>query len=89
MSARTIFKYQHPVDDSFEVRTFFGAALLDVQMQHGLIALWFLVDTSREEQVRRFRVYGTGQPFGLDDYRHVGTVQDVPYVWHIFEDLAR
>jgi len=32
-------------------------------------------------------VVGTGQPFDFDGY-HVGSFQQGPFIWHVYEDLG-
>lgn len=71
-----------------------GAVVLDVQLQHALITLWAEVDISKPNSKRTFVVYGTGWDMP-DDIRsamhgycdYISTVQDPPYVWHIYEKM--
>lgn len=62
-----------------------GARVLTAQIQAGAITLWVLVDPSRPTESRRFRISGTGWdlPFPSE---YIATVQDGPFVWHVFED---
>lgn len=62
---------------------------LDVQMQHGLVTMWFLVDPNTpDKETRKFRIFGTGHGIeqNTDELMHMGTVQQDQFVWHIFEE---
>lgn len=61
----TIWKYEVPVRDSFELELPKGAEILSCQNQHGgseSLQMWALMDTEAEKEIRRFRIYGTGHP---------------------------
>lgn len=70
-----------------------GTKTLHVGMQEGNLVLWAHTNLERlghegAKEVRTFRCYGTGQP--IQDQvptEYIGTVQDGPFVWHIFEIL--
>ena len=67
----------------------FGAHILDVQMQHGNITLWAVVEeNSTDIRPRTFVILGTGWDFPRGRaFEHIATVQDeFGYVWHIFEE---
>lgn len=53
----------------------------------GEVALWVHVDTDEPERAVMFRAYGTGHAIP-DDAKHVGTVLDGPFVWHVCEVTA-
>ncbi len=55
------------------------------------ITLWAQIDESNEFESRRFTVVGTGQSFhprDHEDWKFISTVQDGPFVWHVFEILT-
>lgn len=53
----TIWKYEIPLKDSFKLELPKDAVIL-----HGeAFFIWALVDTEAEKEIRRFRIYGTGQ----------------------------
>lgn len=58
---------------------------LHVAMQDGKLQMWVLLDPTTMTIKRRFVVYGTGQYILPPHARHVGTVLDDMYVWHVFE----
>ena len=69
-----------------------GTEILSLQMQDGKPCIWALVSIPQnaklETEFRYFRTLGTGQQ--LDDhftgpYKFIGTYQDDPFVWHVFE----
>ena len=82
MAHQMIYKY--PVS----IGTFFhmipkGAEVLCVQMQDRIPQIWVLVDPDAEEEKREFIVVGTGHRHTMLS-RYVGTLQDPPFVWHLF-----
>lgn len=55
-----------------------------VAMQHGEPTVWAEVDTDTGDGYERMlRVVGTGHPVP-DEYEHVGSSLDGPYVWHVY-----
>lgn len=58
---------------------------LSVAMQHGELQMWAMVDPSASaKRVIVVTVYGTGHPMPDKPGIFVGSVQDGPYVWHVF-----
>lgn len=83
---KTIYKYQLEITDEQEVALPLGAQILSVQMQNGILCLWAFVDSEAYPIARTIRVFGTGNPFPeLGTHQHLGTVQQPPCVWHVFE----
>lgn len=81
----TIYKY--PLEQSTTTLSLpVGAKVLDVQLQDRRLHLWACVDLAGAHVDRRFLVFGTGHgvPDGL---QYIATVQDGPYVWHVFEEV--
>jgi len=71
-----------------------GAQFLHVDLQHGIIRVWALVNLDNPEISREFLLVGTGIPISDDlliHYKHIGTVlmNDGIWVWHIFVDSER
>ena len=64
-----------------------GAKVLTVQMQHGALALWALVDENAPQSNRSFAIYGTGNPMPQSPGEYVGTFQlrNGDLVFHVFE----
>lgn len=76
-----VHKYHEKVSDPY---------FLDAQMQGDMIALWFLVDPDLPVAEFNFSVEGTNQDLQRDvdyvwDANHLATVQDGPFVWHLFQ----
>jgi len=61
------------------------AKILTVQMQDGEPNIWAMVDTQNELESRTFTIVGTGNPFDDTDTKYIGTFQEPPFVWHLFE----
>ena len=57
---------------------------LTVQMQHGVLVLWALVDPLQPKEQRTINIFGTGGP-APDTGVYIGTVQDGGMVWHVFQ----
>jgi hypothetical protein len=85
MSNKRIFKYEIPLLDRSNVTWPLGGELLDVQIQHGEIQAWVMVEpTTDDNECRKFSVVGTGHPVPADAGDYVKTVQAGAFVWHIF-----
>lgn len=84
---KTIYKYTVPITwTDHEVEMPKGAQILstDVGDPFENILIWAVVDTNAPLEVRRLEIRGTGHPLGeVGDF--IATVQDPPYVWHVFE----
>jgi hypothetical protein len=64
------------------------ASFLVVEVQGEDPQMWFLVNPKNEKELRSFRVVDTGNPTirAIRD-KYLGTFQQPPYVWHLFEVL--
>lgn len=84
---RTVFKYTLLLQDKQTLQLPIGAHVLDVQLQHGNISLWALVDPDAERETRTFVIVGTGHEFTATSTIHIATIQSVAgqLVWHVFE----
>ena len=87
MSTRTIYKYPITVGGS-SISMPGGAEILSVQIQGAAPQLWALVRPGEPEEVRRFRVYGTGHDIPVGDVKYIGTFQmkGGALVFHLFEE---
>lgn len=86
--------YKYPLSGrSFDtVRMPYKAKVLTAMFQGGTLCLWAEVDGDALANTETFvLVVGTGMEFpdvDMDDYRYVSTVQEGPFVWHVYvEDL--
>jgi len=84
---KTIYKYK--LDDVGEktIQMPENAVFLSVQVQHGEIGMWFMVDTGNADVSRQFSIVGTGWELPNYPTQYLGTVQkdEGLLVWHIFE----
>ncbi len=64
-----------------------GAKMLDVQMQNGTLACWYLCDEKNTKVTRNIAIYGTGEPLPYEVGEYIGTfqVQRDSLVFHVFE----
>lgn len=88
---KTIYKYEIPVTDVFELTLPLWSEILSVQVQGGTPYVWVKLDTEKDNETRVFRIFGTGQ--SIDDPRDmkfIGTFQlyNGDLVFHLFEILG-
>lgn len=63
------------------------AKVLTVQLQNGKPHIWTLVNSENDMEIRKFTIVGTGNPFDVSNMKYIGTFQDTPFVWHLFENV--
>ena len=88
---KAIWKFSLDLQEYSEIEMPQGATVLTVQVQHGTIRLWAIVDTEAPKQPRMFQVCGTGASMLENVERsYIGTVQlqGGRYIFHIFEILG-
>jgi len=56
----TIFKYQMPVLEQFEMKLPKGAQIIRMNDQDGMFWLWAVIDTEAPDEIRKFRAFKTG-----------------------------
>jgi len=82
----TIHKYILQIDGIIVIDMPIGSKILDVQNQDNRICMWVIVNTELETEERVFQIIGTGhQLLGRTEKKYIGTVQQGPFVWHVFE----
>jgi hypothetical protein len=80
---KTIHKYKLDANtDSF--RSLEGMKPLHADYQGDSLFLWAEVETTAEDIDVPFRVIGTGFTLPSDNYKHFATVQNPPFVWHVY-----
>lgn len=62
--------------------------MVHVALQEMLPTLWIDVDLSGNPTLREFQIFGTGDRSIPASARHVGTVQQGAFVWHVFERVV-
>ena len=88
MTTTTIWKAPLPNTGTNIVTMPWPFRILAVQAQHGQRQLWAEVEADNPVKVSRaIEVYGTGWdiPSHPEPKRFIGTAQDGPFVWHVFE----
>jgi hypothetical protein len=86
-SPATIWKFPFRVDDVLEIEMPGVASILHVECQHGTPCVWAVVNPAAPKVIRRLRLFGTGRPITERLGRHIGTFQQGPFVWHVFEEV--
>jgi len=81
----TVWKYEIPLEDEFEITMPVGAELLMVSIQAGQPQLWVRVDPAAPTRARAFRVVGTGYPGAFGGYVGSFMLRDGALVFHLFE----
>lgn len=81
---KRVFKYPIGIRTTLELPI--GAKFLDVQLQNDDAHMWFEVDPDAKTEPRKFFIVGTGHEFNGGKY--LGTFQNGPFVWHVYEDLG-
>jgi len=90
--ANTVWKFPLNQEDTQTVDIPLPAQILCVQMQNGKACIWALCDPKRPLQRKTIRIYGTGYPLRVIEYRgmrtdrYISTFQNGPFVWHVFEE---
>lgn len=88
--SKTVWKFKLDVDDEIEIVMPKGSKVLHVDTQFGVPMLWALCDPKADQEVRSFRIAGTGHPLPEDDLVHLGTflIYSGRLVFHLFEKSA-
>ena len=84
--SKVIWKYPLEITDRQELSVPAEAHFLHVGMQGEQLCLWARVDPTKPPMKVPVLIVGTGNPMPPDDdwAYHLGTVQQGPFVWHIF-----
>lgn len=84
---RTIYKQVIQVTDVQVIKAPTGSQFLSVQVQHGLICVWYICDPEKPEDLFKISIAGTGHDIKhCEGMRFLGTVQpdDGYLVFHVF-----
>lgn len=84
---KTIFKYRLLISDRQVVNLPRGATILSAGLDPaGELCLWAAVDTDNPKQPREILIFGTGHLLpDIVTLRFIGTVNQGPFMWHVFE----
>jgi hypothetical protein len=80
-----VYKYTFAVDYRISIQMPADAKILMIDVQFGVPCMWALVDPAKPMVQREFLIVGTGHPVPPSGNRHVGSFQQPPFVWHVFE----
>lgn len=63
------------------------AEILTLQIQHGKLCVWAMVDPQAKLETRKFEIHGTGDNVPDDSSLYIGTYQERGgnLIWHVFE----
>lgn len=85
---KAIWKYPLDVTDKQVIQMPANAKVLSVADQAGVLTIWALVDVDAEKEARKFYVVGTGHPLDFTGANFLGSVQQGPFVWHVFVEMT-
>ena len=87
-----IWKFNFEITDYIELEMPKGAEILSVQTQHETPCIWAGITAGNGTEIRKFRVFGTGQPITMNEngLKFIGTFQlmNGSFVGHLFEDIG-
>ncbi len=85
---KTIWKYQlDPTEKHQDIQMPRNSSILDVQVQDGELVFWALVYTQTPMKEHQFLLVDTGEEMPEGPSTYIGTVQDGPTVYHLFEEF--
>lgn len=80
---RTIWKYDVPITDEFELRMPVGWLVVSTGLDpQNRPCMWVDVDTEATMTEHRFAVVGTGNPVPADA-TPIGSIRQDPFMWHV------
>lgn len=85
---RTVYKYNIPTSDVFELQLPRGAKPLSVEVQMERMCMWVEVSTEEPLEPRTFRICGTGHGIPAAEWHEfIGTLflDGGALVFHVFE----
>ena len=90
---KKIFKYEltEQTEGIVKVELPTNAKILKVAFQNGRLCLWAIVDDGNKlTEKRTIMIYGTGEPIeeNTETLKHLDTIFQDIYVWHIFEQVV-
>jgi hypothetical protein len=63
-----------------------NAYRLTADMQGQNIFIWMLIDCeTTDREIQEYIVLATGEAVSIEALDHVSTIQEGPYVWHVFQ----
>ena len=81
---KTVWKYQLANFNPLQARISVESKIVHFAMQNQVPTVWVEIVSDGALPLRTFEIFGTGHE--IPDYaKHVGTVQDGQFVWHLYE----
>lgn len=82
---KTIHKFPLAIRDEQQIDLPGKPTLFKVGLDPaGDLCVWALVEPHHAPKPQRFFVVGTGHPVPADAYIWIGTVNQGPFMWHVF-----
>ena len=81
---RTIYKYPINLNEKQSILTYEGAKPLRIAIQESTICVWMEVSTEEKKVDKNIYCFGTGFELPNLDLKYIGSVDDFPFVWHIY-----
>jgi hypothetical protein len=83
-----IYKAVLSLSDKQELMLPKNSDILAVQYQNENLCLWYKFDDCYKNMsvIRKIYIFGTGNLIPDKILKHIGTVQDGQFVWHVFEE---
>jgi hypothetical protein len=83
-----IYKYPILITDLQTITLPSGATFVKVGLDpQGQICLWAIVDPELPVTREYIHIRGTGQPLTDLPTRYLGSFNDGPFVWHVFQQI--
>lgn len=86
---RVIYKYPFNLDQVQTIEMPEAAQILKIDLVNNEYYLWALVNTDEAIVERTIEIFGTGHeiPEGAAYRKYLGTVNNAPFIWHVFERI--
>lgn len=81
----TIWKFPLEIKDTQVIQMPAFPQILSCMMQDNRLTVWALVNEKHRKYGQVFNIVGTGHPAGSGLGRFIASVQDGPFVWHVFD----
>jgi len=85
---KAVWKYPLVITDRQPIALPAGAQIRTVQLQAGVVCVWAEVEPAARLQPRTIVIVGTGHTLPTTALVYLGSVQQGPFVWHVYEEVA-
>ena len=80
-----IYKYIIPLCERIKINMPLNALIRHIGLQNEQICIWAEIDEKNKISKKNFYIVGTGCDIPKEAKYYIGTIQQPPYVWHIYE----